>query len=148
MKDLLEKLNELEKDLKTVNESVDPLSEMASMNISMNGENADEVAQLVSIMKSGGAPDAGPVGPKDMPKMDMPMSKAIDIIKGPQMAPDMGPDMGPDMDDMPLKGSGCGGEEICHCRRSYKIIYAVCGSRMVQIPFTERWGAGACRKCG
>ena len=112
MKDLLEKLNELEKDLKTVNESVDPLSEMASMNISMNGENADEVAQLVSIMKSGGAPDAGPVGPKDMPKMDMPMSKAIDIIKGPQMAPDMGPDMGPDMDDMPLKGSGCGGEEI------------------------------------
>ena len=108
MKDLLEKLNELEKDLKKVNESTDPLKEMASMNISMNGENADEVAQLVNIMKSGGAPDAGPV--MSMPPMKMPMDKAISISKGMDMPPDMGP---PDMDGpMPLKGSGCGGEEI------------------------------------
>lgn len=53
MKDLLAKLAELDKDIKTINETTNPLGETASMNISMTGDNADEVAQLVNIMRTG-----------------------------------------------------------------------------------------------
>jgi len=47
-----------------------PLKE-ASMNISMNGQTAAEVAELVGILKNAGMPDAGPVA--DM-HVDMPMA--------------------------------------------------------------------------
>jgi len=40
----------------------------ASMNISMNGENAAEVSELIGILKNAGMPDAGPVSDM-LPKM-------------------------------------------------------------------------------
>ena len=110
MKDLLAKLAELDKDIKTINETTNPLGETASMNISMTGDNADEVAQLVNIMRTGNTPDAKQIGPMDMPPSDhMPMDKALSIVKMPMDGPmDMdGPMHGMDgptdspMDDMP-----------------------------------------------
>ena len=110
MKDLLAKLAELDKDIKTINETTNPLGETASMNISMTGDNADEVAQLVNIMRTGNTPDAKAVSPMDMPPSDhMPMDKALSIVKMPMDGPmDMdGPMHGMDgptdspMDDMP-----------------------------------------------
>ena len=110
MKDLLAKLAELDKDIKTINETTNPLGETASMNISMTGDNADEVAQLVNIMRTGNTPDAKAVSPMDMPPSDhMPMDKALSIVKMPMDGPmDMdgpmhGMDGPPDspMDDMP-----------------------------------------------
>ena len=96
MKDLLTKLSELEKDLQVINESTDPLAETASMNISMTGDSADEVAQLVQIMRTGGELSV-PKAP-EAPPMNMPMDKAISIMKPPM---DMdGPTDSP-MDDMP-----------------------------------------------
>jgi len=103
MKDLLDKLYAIEKDLTVINESTDPLNEVSSMNISMTGDNADEVAQLVNIMRAGGDVMPRPsMEPKMPPSQDMDMGKALSIM-GP---PDMGPDMGPDMDskDDMLKG--------------------------------------------
>ena len=43
----------------------------ASMNISMNGENAAEVSELIGILKNAGMPDAGPVSSDMMPTMKM-----------------------------------------------------------------------------
>ena len=106
MKDLLAKLAELDKDIKTINETTNPLGETASMNISMTGDNADEVAQLVNIMRTGNTPDAKAVSPMDMPPSDhMPMDKALSIVKMPMDGPmDMdGPADSP-MDDMPRMG--------------------------------------------
>jgi hypothetical protein len=106
MKDLLAKLAELDKDIKTINETTNPLGETASMNISMTGDNADEVAQLVNIMRTGNTPDAKAVSPMDMPSSDhMPMDKALSIVKMPMDGPmDMdGPADSP-MDDMPRMG--------------------------------------------
>ena len=99
MKELLEKLAELDR----IDESVDPtpadvkrIDEMASMNISMSGENADEVARLVQIMRGTGS-DAKPV---DMDMINPPMDKLRAIV-GPK-EPDMdGPmDKGMDQDEL------------------------------------------------
>jgi|MDTC01.3.fsa_nt_gb hypothetical protein len=97
MKDLLDKLYAIEKDLTVINESTDPLNEVSSMNISMTGDNADEVAQLLNIMRAGGDVMPRPEMPK-APSQDMDMHKALSI---------MGPPGGPDMDggDMELKGA-------------------------------------------
>ena len=64
MKELLEKLAELDR----IDETTDPtpaevkrIDEGASMNISMSGDSASEVASLLKIMQGGGAPDAKPV---------------------------------------------------------------------------------------
>lgn len=97
MKDLLDKLYAIEKDLTVINESTDPLNEVSSMNISMTGDNADEVAQLLNIMRAGGDVMPRPEMPK-APSQDMDMHKALSI---------MGPPEGPDMDggDMELKGA-------------------------------------------
>ena len=71
MKDLLQKLADLE----TTLDSMDPtpkeikqLNEAANMSINMSGETADEVAQLVQIMRAGGTvrDDPQPMGPPDM----------------------------------------------------------------------------------
>ena len=43
----------------------------ASMNISMNGENAAEVSELIGILKNAGMPDASPVSSDMMPTMKM-----------------------------------------------------------------------------
>ena len=96
MKELLEKLAELDR----IDETVDPtpaevkrIDEVASMNISMSGDNANEVAQLVSIMRGTGA-DAKPV---DTDMINPPMDKLRAIV-GPKMPAD---DMrGGDMDDL------------------------------------------------
>ena len=49
------------------------INESASMNISMSGDNAGEVGELLKILKNAGMPDAAPVGAMDMP-MDAPVS--------------------------------------------------------------------------
>ena len=48
------------------------INESASMNISMSGDNAGEVGELLKILKNAGMSDAAPVGAIDMP-MDTPM---------------------------------------------------------------------------
>jgi hypothetical protein len=48
------------------------INESASMNISMSGDNAGEVSELLNMLKNAGMPNAAPVGAIDMP-MDTPM---------------------------------------------------------------------------
>ena len=92
MKELLEKLAELDR----IDESTDPtpaevkrIDEGASMNISMSGDSASEVASLLKIMQGGGAPDAKPV---DMDMINPPMSK-LKAIVGPKPPMDMKKDL-------------------------------------------------------
>ena len=99
MKELLEKLAELDR----IDESVDPtpadvkrIDEMASMNISMSGENADEVARLVQIMRGTGS-DAKPVD-MDMINPSMDKLRAIVGPKEPDMISPM--DKGMDQDEL------------------------------------------------
>jgi hypothetical protein len=49
----------------------------SAMNISMSGDNASEVGELLKMLKNAGMPDAAPTGAVDMP-MDMPMDMPID----------------------------------------------------------------------
>jgi hypothetical protein len=104
MKDLLQKLTDLENTLDSMDptpKEVKQINEAASMSINMSGETADDVARLVQIMRDGGAPDAGEMKPDMMPPMGPPdMGKMRDIVK---MAPpiDMdGMDGPPDMPGM------------------------------------------------
>ena len=72
------------------------INEAASMNISMSGDNAQEVTELVSILRNAGMHDAGPVSSDMMP----PMAKTISMVDEPPMM------------DMPKDSSPCGmGEE-------------------------------------
>jgi hypothetical protein len=88
------------------------INESASMNISMSGDNAGEVGELLKILKNAGMPNAAPVGAIDMP-MDMPV-KAIPGGAGIDLDRDGNDDMevGPmDHDhDMPDE-SPCGSDE-------------------------------------
>lgn len=93
LKELLTKINEIESTKKEI------IKEAASMNISMTGDNADEVAKLVDIIKRTNGPEAKPVDidminqPK-VPNADI--AKSLDIMTiGPK------PDMDGDNDDMP-----------------------------------------------
>ena len=104
MKDLLQKLTDLENTLDSMDptpKEVKQLNEAASMSINMSGETADDVARLVQIMRDGGAPDAGAMKPDMMPPMGPPdMGKMRDLVK---LAPPMdidGMDGPPDMPDM------------------------------------------------
>lgn len=106
MKDLLQKLTDLENTLDSMDptpKEVKQINEAASMSINMSGETADDVARLVQIMRDGGAPDAGEMKPDMMPPMGPPdMGKMRDLVK---MAPPPGADMDgmdgpPDMPDM------------------------------------------------
>lgn len=104
MKDLLQKLTDLENTLDSMDptpKEVKQINEAASMSINMSGETADDVARLVQIMRDGGAPDAGEMKPDMMPPMGPPdMGKMRDLVK---MAPpiDMdGMDGPPDMPGM------------------------------------------------
>ena len=114
MKELLEKLAELDK----IDESVDPtpadvkrIDEVASMNISMSGDDASEVAQLVKIMRGTGA-DAKPV---DTDMINPPMDK-LKAIVGPKMPTGDMDDLKPGVQKEPCKvcgkvhlgNSGCG----------------------------------------
>ena len=114
MKELLEKLAELDK----IDESVDPtpadvkrIDEVASMNISMSGDDANEVAQLVAIMRGTGA-DAKPV---DTDMINPPMDK-LKAIVGPKMPTGDMDDLKPGVQKEPCKvcgkvhlgNSGCG----------------------------------------
>ena len=88
------------------------INESASMNISMSGDNAGEVSELLNMLKNAGMPNAAPVGAMDMP-MDMPV-KAIPGGAGIDLDRDGNDDMevGPmDHDhDMPDE-SPCGSDE-------------------------------------
>lgn len=101
MKDLLQKLTDLENTLDSMDgpKEVKQINEAASMSINMSGETADDVARLVQIMRDGGAPDAGAMKPDMMPPMGPPdMGKMRDLVK---LAPPMdmdGMDGPPDMD--------------------------------------------------
>ena len=103
MKDLLQKLTDLENTLDSMDgpKEVKQINEAASMSINMSGETADDVARLVQIMRDGGAPDAGAMKPDMMPPMGPPdMGKMRDLVK---LAPPMdmdGMDGPPDMPDM------------------------------------------------
>ena len=104
MKDLLQKLTDLENTLDSMDptpKEVKQINEAASMSINMSGETADDVARLVQIMRDGGAPDAGEMKPDMMPPMGPPdMGKMRDLVK---LAPpiDMdGMDGPPDMPSM------------------------------------------------
>ena len=118
MKDLLQKLADLE----TTLDSMDPtpkeikqLNEAANMSINMSGETADEVAQLVQIMRAGGTvrDDPQPMGPPDMGAMGgmggMPdMGAMRDLVK---MSPPPGIDVPSDMPDMPDMDKGKDGKD-------------------------------------
>ena len=100
MKDLLQKLTDLENTLDSMDgpKEVKQINEAASMSINMSGETADDVARLVQIMRDGGAPDAGAMKPDMMPPMGPPdMGKMRDLVK---LAPPMDMDGPPDMPDM------------------------------------------------
>jgi hypothetical protein len=65
MKKLLESID-------TIDSQKKELKEMASMNISMNADSADEVGRLLDIVKgAAGAEHAHSVGPDDMPPMPL-----------------------------------------------------------------------------
>ena len=57
------------------------VNEAASMNISMSGDNAGEVSELVSILRNAGMQDAKPMTPDMMP----PMAKTISMVDEPPM---------------------------------------------------------------
>lgn len=101
MKDLLQKLTDLENTLDSMDptpKEVKQINEAASMSINMSGDTADDVARLAEIMRGGGAPDAGEMKPDMMPPMGPPeMGKMRDLVK---MAPPMDMDGPPDMPDM------------------------------------------------
>ena len=90
------------------------LDEAASMNISMNADDASQVGQLMAMMRNAGME---PQKVSDMPmspRMDMEKSlKALDISKAP-IAPNDDPKI-PGRDDVPgdmdLKNAGCGMED-------------------------------------
>ena len=102
MKDILQKIDELEKAIDKTEPApeMQRIDEQANMNISMSGENANEVASLLKIMTGGGAPDASPV---DADMINPPMSKLKAIVGPMGPKPMDGPDM---MDD-----DGCGPAE-------------------------------------
>jgi hypothetical protein len=58
------------------------LDEIAS--VTMSGDSADEVAQLVKLMNDAGAPEAAPVGPQPTP---MPTSVDVPADGPPDMPP-------------------------------------------------------------
>ena len=104
MKDLLQKLTDLENTLDSMDptpKEVKQINEAASMSINMSGDTADDVARLAQIMRDGGAPDAGEMKPDMMPPMGPPeMGKMRDLVK---LAPPMdmdGMDGPPDMPSM------------------------------------------------
>ena len=110
--------------LEDIYKKIDSLNEVASMNISMSGETADDVGKLLRLMKDAGLEKAEPVGADllNPPSMRGDMDKFKDIIdKGqpdtmgppspmdsPCGAPD-GPD-GPEKDDDDEKESGYANE--------------------------------------
>ncbi len=122
MKDLLQKLTDLENTLDSMDptpKEVKQINEAASMSINMSGDTADDVARLAQIMRDGGAPDAGEMKPDMMPPMGPPdMGKMRDLVKlappmdmdgmdGPPDMPKMGkPDMDKDDDKDKLMGMG------------------------------------------
>ena len=58
------KLEDVYKKIDSLNETqTKELNEIASMNISMSGDTADDVGKLMQMMKLAGLDDAGPVGP-------------------------------------------------------------------------------------
>ena len=83
MKDLLQKLTDLENTLDSMDptpKEVKQINEAASMSINMSGDTADDVARLAQIMRGGGAPDAKPVDmgpPPDMGKMRVIIIKSM-----------------------------------------------------------------------
>ena len=101
--------------LKDLNKKIDSLNEAVSMNISMSGDSADDVATLMKMVKdSGGAPEVV----KDIPSLGMrgDIEKSMSAIKGLD-GPDMGPEGPEDMGDikakiMPMPDMGCEDEEV------------------------------------
>jgi len=107
MKDLLQKLTDLENTLDSMDptpKEVKQINEAASMSINMSGDTADDVARLAQIMRDGGAPDAGEMKPDMMPPMGPPdMGKMRDLVK---LAPPMDMDGMDGPPDMPSMGKG------------------------------------------
>lgn len=83
------KLNDIYKKIDSLNKEV--VNEVASMNISMSGETADDVGKLLKMMRDAGLEKAEPVGPDMLSPGDMrgDIDKFSDIVNKGQ--PDMGP---------------------------------------------------------
>ena len=81
-----------------------PINEAASMNISMSGDNAGEVGELLKILKNAGMEGAAPVG-----AIDMPMDTQVKAIPG-GAAIDIDKDGADDMEVGPMPCATCGGD--------------------------------------
>ena len=67
------KLDDVYKKIDSLNETqTKELNEIASMNISMSGDTADDVGKLMQMMKLAGLNDAGPIGPEISSPTDTP----------------------------------------------------------------------------
>lgn len=80
------------------------INEAASMNISMSGDNAGEVGELLKILKNAGMEGAAPVG-----AIDMPMDTQVKAIPG-GAAIDIDKDGADDMEVGPMPCATCGGD--------------------------------------
>ena len=92
MKDMIQKMTDIETEEKSKKQQI---NEAASMNISMTGDDASQVGQLMAMMRNAGM-DPKPVG-GDMP---LPMRKDIDKFRGIVGAHDDDPNI-PGKDDVP-----------------------------------------------
>ena len=92
MKDMIQKMTDIETEEKSKKQQI---NEAASMNISMTGDDASQVGQLMAMMRNAGM-DPKPVG-GDMP---LPMRKDIDKFRGIVGAHDDDPKI-PGKDDVP-----------------------------------------------
>ena len=92
MKDMIQKMTDIETEEKSKKQQI---NEAASMNISMTGDDASQVGQLMAMIRNAGM-DPKPVG-GDMP---LPMRKDIDKFRGIVGAHDDDPNI-PGKDDVP-----------------------------------------------
>ena len=90
---------------------VNALKESASMNISMSGDNAGEVGELLKILKNAGMENAAPVG-----AVNIPMDTEVPMAGDSKMDIDMDGDYQPDVAIKPTEPQGpmpcptCGGD--------------------------------------
>ena len=88
--------------LKDIYKKIDSLNEAVNMSISMSGENTDDVATLMKMVKdAGGKPEImAPMGPKMSPRDDIEKSlKVMDLPPMPKEMPKGMPDMEPGCED-------------------------------------------------
>lgn len=106
LKDMIQRMTELDA---VPADQRKQLDEMASMNVSMSGETADEVASLMRMMQNAGMNDAAPVTQDNMP-VRQDMERLAGIMSEPEM-PEMPEMPGDDEPEMSLPGQSTGDDE-------------------------------------